>query len=428
MATTGRGPTSAVTGDGLTPKVAAPANAPPATAVPPAAPKSAPGPRRERTVEEHLFAEPYAYDFFEAVRLLEIIDPERLPIGRGGPPNAEAVRFRAHVSLSFPPSQIYDLERATPSYPPVLTVAFFGLHGPSGILPRHYTEMLVRIEKEARTQEKHALRDWFDLFNHRLISLFFRAWEKYRFWIPYLRKEYERLEPDPFTLCLFSFIGMGVPPLRNRLRVSLWEDHRDQGEERVLARIEDLALLHYSGLLSHRPRCAIALEALLQDYFDLPIEVQQFRGQWLRLEPGNQSSLTPEGSNNLLGVNLVAGERVWDVQSKIRVRLGPLGYGQFLEFLPDRAPVPGRKAFFLLNHLARLYLGPEMDFDVQLVLKAAEVPALHLTAEGGGPGPRLGWNTWLASQTLDHDADDAAFEGEEVFWLNPAERERALLG
>src|SRR5262249_30595280 len=83
------------------------------------------------TVEAHLSAEPYAYDFFQAVRLLEWVDRARVPVGRGGPPRSEAVRFRAHASLSFPPSQIFELEKPSPAVPvPVLTVAFLGLHGP----------------------------------------------------------------------------------------------------------------------------------------------------------------------------------------------------------------------------------------------------------------------------------------------------------
>src|SRR5262249_34850998 len=160
----------------------------------------------------------------QAVRLLEGLDRKRVPVGRGGPPKAEVVRFRAYVSLSFPPSQIYDLERPTESLPvPALTVAFLGLHGPSGLLPRHYTELLQKLEKERKDKERYSLRDWFDLFNHRLIGLFFRAWEKYRFWVPYERGEYLRPEPDAFTQCLLSFIGLGMPGFRNRLRVAVWE-------------------------------------------------------------------------------------------------------------------------------------------------------------------------------------------------------------
>jgi type VI secretion system protein ImpH len=118
-----------------------------------------------------------------------------------------------------------------------------------------------------------------------------------------------------------------------------------------------------------------------------------------------------------MGVNLVAGDRVWDVQGKIRIRLGPLRYARFVQFLPDRSPQSPHKAFFLLSHLVRLYVGADLDFDVQLVLAAPDVPACQL-ADGAGGGPRLGWNTWVRSLPMPRNAEDAIFEGEEVRWVN----------
>src|SRR5579872_2593183 len=137
---------------------------------------------------EHLFAEGYAFEFFQAVRVLERAFPKRRPVGLASPPRDESVRFRAHLSLSFPPSPIYEIIRPTEAdRPPLMTVTFFGLTGPAGILPRHYTEMLIRLDRETRGPERYTLRAWLDQFNHRLISLFYRAWEKYRFYIPYER-------------------------------------------------------------------------------------------------------------------------------------------------------------------------------------------------------------------------------------------------
>jgi type VI secretion system protein ImpH len=369
-----------------------------------------------RTVEERLFEEPYTFDFFQAVRILERLAPERKPVGRGGPPLAEVVRFRAHLSLTFPPSAIYDLQGPSESLPlPAMVVSFMGLTGPSGVMPRHYTELLLKLARDAKGPEKNSLRDWFDLFNHRAISLFYRAWEKYRFYIAYERGEYKRGDQlDPFTRCLFSFIGLGEVPLRNRLRIVTGKPDDEQTPQRTLAQINDLALLHYSGFLSHRPRCALNLEAMLEDYFQLPIRIQQFQGQWLVLDPSNRSRMGGEDGNNQLGINLVAGERVWDVQSKIRVCMGPLHYFQFTRFLPDYSPVKERKGFFLLVHLVRLYVGPELDFDVQLVLKKEDVPECELTVIGG-VGPQLGWNTWICSDAMKQDADQAVFEGEEVY-------------
>ncbi|MGE3803103.1 MAG: type VI secretion system baseplate subunit TssG [Gemmataceae bacterium] len=373
--------------------------------------------RAHPTLTERLLREPFAFNFFQAVRLLEMIYPDRQPVGRGGPPLREIARFRALVSLVFPPSAIFDLEPADPDSPPVMSVAFLGLHGPSGILPRHYTEMLLRIEREVKTAEKHALRDWFDLFNHRFISLFFRAWQKYRFWVAYERGEHLRPEPDPFTQALYSLIGIGMPSLRQRLRLSVVEEINLELQERTLAKVDDLALLYYGGLLKQRPRNATNLERLLEDYFQLPVHIEQFHGQWLYLEPDDQSRLTSLRSANQLGVDAVAGQRVYDVQSKFRICIGPLGIDDFNAFLPDRAATGERKTLFLLSHLTRMFVGPEYDFEVQLTLCRDEVPRLELVSSA--LGPRLGWNTWVFSQPFERNVEDAVFDGQEPVWLCP---------
>ena len=146
------------------------------------------GPRG--SLMRRLFEESYAFDFFQAVRILARIDLARKPVGHAGPPREEVVRFRAHLSLSFPPSSIYELLPASDAFPvPVMRVSFLGLTGPSGVLPQHYTHELMRLNREGRGEERTALRAWLDLFNHRMVSLFYRAWEKYRLAITYERGE-----------------------------------------------------------------------------------------------------------------------------------------------------------------------------------------------------------------------------------------------
>jgi type VI secretion system protein ImpH len=171
-------------------------------------------------------------------------------------------------------------------------------------------------------------------------------------------------------------------------------------------------------LLAQQVRSAAGLRAMLQDYFRLPVEVCQYQGQWLRIEPAQQSQLRL-GGNNQLGHTTVIGDRVWDTQSKFRIRIGSLGYDDFLEFLPDRAPVSNRKALYLLVHLVKLYVGPSLDFDIQLVLKSSEVPECQLQPEPAF-GARLGWNSWCRSQEPAADADDATFEGHEILWVDMA--------
>src|SRR5262249_12578067 len=148
-------------------------------------------------LEDLLFGHPYEFSFFQAVRLLTRLHPDRSPVGLDAMPSSEIARFRAHLSMDFPASQIQSMLRAEPqSNPATMTVTFMGLTGPLGVLPWHYTELLIKLE----TEKNPGLKDFFDLFNHRWISLFYRAWEKHRFFVPYERKGVVRSgEPDEFT-------------------------------------------------------------------------------------------------------------------------------------------------------------------------------------------------------------------------------------
>ena len=101
------------------------------------------------------------------------------------------------------------------------------------------------------------------------------------------------------------------------------------------------------------------------------------------------------------------------------MRIGPLTYGQFVELLPDESPKPVRKGFFLLTHMARFYVGPSIEFDVRLELKPHAAPECSLGGLGE-PGSRLGWNSWLVSESPPHVVTDAVFSTREVFQLRGA--------
>jgi type VI secretion system protein ImpH len=321
-----------------------------------------------------LFKEAYRFDFFQAVRLLELLHPERLPIGRRASPRNEVVRFRSHLTLAFPASAIQVIEPPDEGSPARLTAAFLGLTGPSGVLPRHYTELLL----ERSRHKDFAFRDFLDIFNHRLLSLFHRAWEKYRFHVEYERSIGRDDERDGFSDHLFDLVGMGTKGLRGRVRFG------------------DEALLLYSGLLGQHPRSADALQQILSDYFQKPIAVIQFVGQWLEITEENRTRL---GANNELGVSAVAGTRVWDQQAKFALRVGPLSYAEFERFLPQG------DAFQPLVEFTRYCSGQEFDFDVQLVLKAPEVPWCRLGSA------ELGFNSWLKTREFVSDADQVVFSG-----------------
>ena len=306
------------------------------------------------------------------------------------------MRFRAAPSLGFAPAAVTEIRRRasgdsrseSPTMPPEMVVSFLGLTGPSGALPHHYTTLLLR-----RVRDKdYSLREFLDLFNHRAASLFHRAWEKYR-----LPAAYERAalgaaegETDAITQGLYCLAGLGLPGLRGRQDV------------------DDEAFLFYGGHFSRDTRPASALEEVLEDYFRVPARVRQFEGRWLPLEAEDRSYLAPSdgagGLNGRLGEDFIVGERVWDAQSKFRVRVGPLTYAEFRRLTPDG---DGLRP---LCELTRSYAGPELSFDVQAVLAAGQAPGCRL----GGDGARLGWDSWVFAADAPAEADDAVFALDDV--------------
>ncbi|HEX8338504.1 MAG TPA: type VI secretion system baseplate subunit TssG [Pyrinomonadaceae bacterium] len=329
------------------------------------------------TIEETLDQEAYRFEFFQAVRLLERLLPGRAPVGRHDtPPGGEAVRFRTRPTLQFPPSEVYEVARAAGDEAPAeMTVAFMGLTGPSGVLPSHTTEL---VAERARAKDT-ALWEFLDLFGHRMVSLFYRAWERYRFTVSFERGRHDELTDD-----LFALVGMGTRGLRGRLG------------------LPDHALIYYGGLVAQRPHSAGAVESVLGDYFGVPARLEPFTGQWLELDEESRTRLGR--ANSRLGESTVAGARVWDAQSKFRVWFGPLKLSQFERLLPAGPDYPAAV------RLGRLMCGAELDFDMRLVLKAREVPDCVL-GEGGVTRPRLGWTTWLKTRPLSADDSQVLLQG-----------------
>ncbi|MBA3312910.1 MAG: type VI secretion system baseplate subunit TssG [Planctomycetaceae bacterium] len=343
-----------------------------------------------------LMREPYRFDFFQAVRVLSRLRPQRRAVGVDAAPRDEVCRFRSHATHAFPASQIQEYrEPAKPDGPAELVVNFFGLVGPLGALPRAYTDAV--IERRMRRRDR-TLHDFLDLFSHRLTSMFVRAWEKYRGWTGYeaaarlerrrgaegeiAKRAFvltERAEHDRVSQALLELAGVGDPALRYRVR------ERDRLTPR--AAIRDETLRFFSGLLAQRHRSAAGLESMLAGQFDRRVRVRQLCGRWLVLEPDDVAKIGSPGRSEL-STSLVVGSRVWDVQGKFRVEIGPLDFASFSECLPDGT------AHRPLTDLTRLYSGTELDFDFELRLRPDEVPECR-PGRNGPTRPQLGWTTWL---------------------------------
>lgn len=305
-----------------------------------------------------LTAKGHRYSFFQAVRLLERLHPEAARIGRQGPVAKEVVRLRPVLDMAFAASDVKSIvelprEGEGPAFE--ITTTFLGLYGAVSPLPTYFTEQLLDQDEES------LLREFIDLFHHRLLSLFYRAWEKYRFAAGF--------EPGGRDAGSRRLLGLlGVDPDR------LPAGHR----------IPALRLLGLAGLLTQVPRSAASLRAALAEHFaGLPVEVHSFVGRWIPVPPDQRQRLGVD--NSRLGRDTTLGDRVFDRSCTFRVALGPLGLRDFLEFLP------GGPQAEELREIVDLVNGDGLDYDIQLTLSKEETPPLRLGVEPA----RLGWCTWL---------------------------------
>jgi type VI secretion system protein ImpH len=331
----------------------------------------------EKPLNQKLLEEPYRFEFFQAVRLLEKVFPERSPVGHEALPLQEVARFRSHPSNIFPASEIQEINEITDDFTGdqkrEVIVNFMGMVGPQGVLPAHYTELVM----DRVRYRDNSLYAFLDIFTHRAVSLFFRAWEKYRFPVSYERGK------DDFTEFLFDFAGLGTLGLRGKLH------------------LDDESLLPYTGLIAQKPHSVSAIEQILADYFSVPAEIKQFAGQWLVLD---EESITRLGeANSQLGWNTVLGTRVWDDQSKFRVRFGALKFTEFQAFLPNGT------AYKAMKSIIKFMVGEELDFDVQLKLKAKEVPGTILTTRAKRR-PMLGWTSFLKTKPFKKDDEQVILQ------------------
>ena len=327
-----------------------------------------------------LAREPYRYDFYQTLRRLECLYDNKPRWGAALRPVDEPVRLGQDPDVAFAPSPLASLEWGQDGAPPRLQVRLFGLLGPNGPMPIHITEY-------ARHRLRHAgdptLSRFLDLFHHRFIALFYRAWAQAQ---PHVNRD--RPDSDRFLVYIGSFIGVAPESLR----------HRDT--------VPDLARLHHAGTLVRHVRNAEGLAAIVRQFFRVPAAIEEFVGHWLRLAPAERSYLRRDGAS--LGSGAVLGSRVWDHQSKFRIHLGPLTLAQYEAFLP--ATAANRTGGTLLRKLTdwvRFYLCFELDWDVRLVLKRDEVPRLKLGFTG-----QLGWTTWLGTRRAPTNAADLCLDGE----------------
>ena len=336
------------------------------------------------TFYAELAAAPYRYDFYQTLRWIECLHDEKPRWGRALRPVDEPVRLGQDPDLSFAPAPLASFETHG-AQPPRLQVRLFGLFGPNGPLPLHVTEY---ARERLRLAGDPTLSRFCDIFHHRFLALFYRAWAQAQ---PHVNRD--RPKDDRFTIYVGAFLGMSPAAFRDR------------------DALPDLAKFFHVGALIRQVRNAEGLMHILQHFFRVPVAIEEFVGHWMVLSAGERTFL---GRDATLGSGAVLGGRVWDRQHKFRIRLGPLTLAQYESFLPA-SPRPGSEGMTggaqlrKLVDWIRMYLCFELDWDVRLLLKHKDVPKVAL-----GGRQRLGWTSWLGDRRANTAAGDLCLDAEAV--------------
>lgn len=342
--------------------------------------------RLDPALVDHSLQEPERYEFFQLVRLYEILF-RNAPRGQGGDPVNERIRFRNSLRLGFAPSQV---DAIAPSYARdeagldtgeleqvELTPSFIGMLGINGTLPIHYTEQVIN---HARFKRDESGRAFLDLFTNRAVGHFYRAWKKYR--LPIL---YETDRQNRFLPLILSLGGLGFDALRDRLGSGA-------------GGIDDESIGWFTGLLRQRPVSAEALQRVIGGYFRETVRIEQFVGHWYVVPSEQRSCLG--GKNTTLGGNALVGERVWQRNLRIRIHIGPLRHARYMAFLPK-----GELAA-ALEKILSLATGGQFEYEIRPILRADDIQPASL---GGGAGCRLGRDSFMLSRPETRDRADTSY-------------------
>jgi len=344
-----------------------------------------PNRRKVSPLTQKIESSPWRFDFFQLVKLLESETNASNEVGDFTPANREAIKFKTNPQLNFEPAPIKSIQRVTKpnkrnttsnSTPKEhlqseLEVNFWGLNGSSGTLPFHYSEL---ITQRIRNND-YALRDFIDIFNHRSLSLFYKAWQKHRPWLQHPSKDspISKYQTNHHQAILKGLAGLS-------------------GERNASFNKHEGAWLNYSGFASARICSASMLKQTINHHFGLSVRINEFKGQWERMPADVRTRLADRksnGMNNALGVSALLGTRCWNAQNRFEVEIVEIEYDQFMTFSP------GSEKLNALYELIKFKVGTELDFDLTLKVQKNK---LHPASFEVGKQPQLGWNSRLQSR------------------------------
>ena len=322
----------------------------------------------KKTTADLFTDDPFLWDFYMAARLIECLDKDKPLIGETKRSKDDPIFFGQHASLKFPSSTVDKLVESDDKAD-WLYVNFLGLLGSQGPMPLGLTE---KIYLRVRNHRDKTMESFLNIFNHRMISLYYRAWANVQQTVCY-----DRPGEDKFANYIKSLFGTGLSSMQDR------------------DALPDKAKLYYSGHLSSFTANKSSMEAFLSEYFEIPVVVEEFIGRWVDIPYEDQSRIGESAETGLLGQTMVIGSKTWECQSKFRLTFGPMNLEDFERMLPSQEALERLKAW------VKNYVGLEFEWEVNLILKKEEIPPTKLGESG-----QLGWTTWMGKSGHVNDSKD----------------------
>lgn len=315
--------------------------------------------RSDYSLESQLYQEAYEFEFSQAIRILEALEPKADAFGEGVDPLKEALQVKARLTLSVSSSDLYSVSMPLASdNRPILTVNFLGLAGIQGPLPTPYTELVL----DRLRQKDTASRDFLDIFNHRLTAFWHRSRKKVVLGM-------DQIPPEATVAgkTFLDLLGLNSSYFKHKLGVP------------------DRSLLAFAPLFWQRTKSTAGLHQLLKSYFNTPIRIEETQGHWREAILQDFTLIgNLHGQHNALGQSTILGKRSWDQAAGIKISLPQLSWKKYLSHLP------GQHGHAALASLTQFYAGIQPNFEFYAHVKHDEIPPTCL-----GNHARLGQTTWL---------------------------------
>ncbi|MBR9981946.1 MAG: type VI secretion system baseplate subunit TssG [Desulfatitalea sp.] len=321
-------------------------------------------------IHQQLLDAAHRFNFFKAVHLLERFAGGRAP-GKGLRPADDPVRFTVPPGFGFPASDIQQIVSNGNGGPPRMAVNFMGLVGPKGILPDWYNTHA----QDRNFQKDYCFTDFLDLFHQRLLSIFYLAWKKYR-----LAENYHRDGIDSMSHTLASLAGIG---------------ERERRADPDFFSFAQKRLIHFCGLVARTVPTGAAIETIVSQATGAPVRIEQFVERLIPIHVHDRTRLGRR--NSTMNRDALCGRHIRDAGSFFRVHIGPMTWERY------QALGPRSRNLEMIRRLIAYLAGIEYEFEVRLIIRGRDIPAIGLGAHA--PAPRLGRTVLLRRPERSHDKD-----------------------